>query len=150
GFPFLTQLAFGSLDEVQVGIEGYEAPTGQGVETIHIDDLRADMKGVEFAGGFGSATAASATGTATVAYDELLRAAKSSPTQVAPGVVAKVIELADGGNGKIKVTVEGSALGTRLEEPVSVLSSVTVVDGDTVRVTADAPPTFPGSKVAES
>ncbi|WP_431986593.1 LmeA family phospholipid-binding protein [Streptomyces griseoflavus] len=150
GFPFLTQVAGGTLDEVRVGIEGYEAGTGDGGEKIRIGDLRADMKGVDFSSDFSSAVADSATGTATVAYDELLKKAKSESTQVAPGVTAEVVGLSDGGNGKIKVAVEATVLGTKLPEPVSVLSSVTVVDGNTVRVKADALPEFGGVALAES
>ncbi|MGY3202595.1 LmeA family phospholipid-binding protein [Streptomyces sp. TE5632] len=150
GFPFLTQVAGGTLDEVQIGIEGYEAATGDGAKNIRIADLRADMEGVEFSSDFSSATAAAATGSATVAYDELLKTAKSEPTQVAPGVTAGVVGLSDGGNGKIKVTVEATVLGTKLPEPVSVLSSVTVVDGDTVRVQADGLPKFGGVEIAET
>jgi hypothetical protein len=150
GFPFLTQLAGGTLDEVRVGIRDYEAGTGDGTGKIRIDDLRADMKGVDFSSDFSSAVADSATGTATVAYDELLKTAESEPTQVAPGVKAKIVGLSDGGNGKIKVAVEiETALG-KLPEPVSVLSSVKVVDGDTVRVQADALPEFGGIELAES
>ncbi len=150
GFPFLTQLAGGTLDEVRVGIRDYEAGTGDGTGKIRIDDLRADMKGVDFSSDFSSAVADSATGTATVAYDELLKTAESEPTQVAPGVKAKIVGLSDGGNGKIKVAVEiETALG-KLPEPVSVLSSVKVVDGDTVRVQADALPEFGGVELAES
>ncbi|GAA2548966.1 MULTISPECIES: LmeA family phospholipid-binding protein [Streptomyces] len=150
GFPFLTQAAGGSLDEVQVGIEGYEAATGDGSRRIRIADLRADMKGVEFSGDYSSAVADRATGTATVAYDELLKAARSDATQVGPGVTAEVVGLSDGGNGKIKVEVETTVLGAELPEPVSVLSSVTVVDGDTVRVQADALPSFGGVEIVES
>lgn len=150
GFPFLTQVAGGTLDEVQIGIEGYEAATGDGAKSIRIADLRADMTGVEFSSDFSSATAAAATGSATVAYGELLKAATSDSTQVAPGVTAAVVGLSDGGNGKIKVTVEATVLGTKLPEPVSVLSSVTVVDGNTVRVRADGLPKFGGVTLAET
>ncbi|MBR8642394.1 DUF2993 domain-containing protein [Streptomyces tuirus] len=150
GFPFLTQVAGGSLDDIEVGIKDYEAAAGDGSQKIRIDDLRADMKGVEFSGDYSSATASTATGTATIAYDELLKTAKSEPTQVAPGVTANVVGLSDGGNGKIKVTVEATVLGTKLPEPVSVLSSVTVVDGDTVRVKADGLPKFAGVDLAEN
>jgi hypothetical protein len=150
GFPFLTQVAGGSLDDIEVGIENYEAAAGKGEQKIRIDDLRADMKGVEFSGDYSSATATSATGTATIAYDELLKTAKSEPTQVAPGVTANVVGLSDGGNGKIKVTVEATVLGTKLPEPVSVLSTVTVVDGGAVRVKADGLPKFAGVALAEN
>ncbi|WMD09630.1 DUF2993 domain-containing protein [Streptomyces sp. FXY-T5] len=148
GFPFLTQVAGGSLDDIEVGIKDYEAAAGNG-QKIRIDDLRADMKGVEFSGDYSSATASTATGTATIAYDELLKTAKSEPTQVAPGVTANVIGLSDGGNGKIKVTVEATVLGTKLPEPVSVLSSVKV-DNGTVRVHADGLPKFGGVDIAEN
>ncbi|MGW4150005.1 LmeA family phospholipid-binding protein [Streptomyces albogriseolus] len=150
GFPFLTQVLGGSFDEVRVGISDYEAGAGEGGRTLRIADLRADLRGVEFAGDFGSAVADSATGTATIAYDELLRAAEAEPTQVAPGITAEVVALSDGGNGKIKVALETTVLGTRLPEPVSVLSSVTVVDGNTVRVRADALPVLGGVETAES
>ncbi|MCD9880297.1 LmeA family phospholipid-binding protein [Streptomyces guryensis] len=142
GFPFLTQAASGELDDVQIGIKDYEADTGTGTGTsgtsgpksIRIDDLKADMKGVRFSGDYSSATAATATGTATIAYDELLKAAKSEPTQLFPGIKAQVVGLSDGGNGKIKVDVKVTAAGATQTYPV--LSSVTV-DGDTVKVHAD-------------
>ncbi|MFF7487718.1 DUF2993 domain-containing protein [Streptomyces luteogriseus] len=149
GFPFLTQVAGGSLDDIEVGIKDYEAATGDGGQKIRIDDLQADMKDVAFSGDYSSATASTATGTATIAYDELLKTAKSEPTQVAPGVTANVIGLSDGGNGKIKVTVEATVLGTRLPEPVAVLSSVKV-DNGTVRVHADGLPKFGGVDIAEN
>jgi hypothetical protein len=149
GFPFLTQVLSGELDDVEVGIKNYEAATGNGSEKIRIDDLNADMKGVRFSGDYSSATATSATGSALITYDELLKTAKADVTQVAPGVTARVIGLSDGGNGKIKVAVEATVLGTKLPQPVYVLSSVTA-QGDTVRVHADALPKFGGVELAES
>ena len=149
GFPFLTQVVGGSLDDVEVGIKDYEATTGTNGQTIRIDDLKADMKGVEFSGDYSSATATSASGTATIAYAELLKTAKSESTEVAPGVTARVIGLSDGGNGKIKVTVEATVLGTKLPQPLSVLSTVTA-EGDVVRVHADSLPSFGGVQAAEN
>ncbi|MFJ9726410.1 DUF2993 domain-containing protein [Streptomyces sp. NPDC101209] len=142
GFPFLTQVASGELDDVRIGIKDYEADTGAGTagnsagvpKTIRIDDLKADMKGVSFSGDYSSATATSATGTATVAYDELLKAAKSQPTQIFPGIKAQVVDLSDGGNGKIKVNIKISTPAGSRTYPV--LSSVTV-RGDSVQVHAD-------------
>ncbi|MGW4731370.1 LmeA family phospholipid-binding protein [Streptomyces shenzhenensis] len=148
GFPFLTQLVGGSLDDVEVGIKDYQAATGTDGRSIRIDDLNAHMKGVEFAGDFSSATAATADGTATIAYDELLKTAKSDTTQVAPGVTARVVGLSDGGNGKIKVSVEATVLGAKLPNPVSVLSTVTV-KGDAVQVHADSLPKLGGVNLAE-
>ncbi|MEV8435540.1 DUF2993 domain-containing protein [Streptomyces sp. HUAS 31] len=149
GFPFLTQVASGSLDDVELGMEGFEATAGAEGKSIRIDDLKANMKGVEFSGDYSSATAATATGTASVSYAELLKTAKSEPTQVAPGVTASVVGLSDGGNGKIKVAVEATVLGAKLPNPVYVLSSVTA-QGDTVRVKADTLPSFGGTQIAES
>ncbi|TLS43041.1 DUF2993 domain-containing protein [Streptomyces montanus] len=155
GFPFLTQVVGGELDEVEVGIKNYEASTagaaGSGTGTaagkIRIDDLTAQMRGVAFSGNYSSATAASASGTATISYDELLKAAKSEPVQLARGVTAEVVGLSDGGNGKIKVEVEATVLGTKLPEPVSVLSTVSV-EGDTVKAHADGLPNL-GVQLAE-
>ncbi len=84
GFPFLTQVAGGELDDIEVGIRNYEAPSGDGGEKIRIDDLNADMKGVRFTGDYSSATAATATGTALISYEELLRTAKAEPTRWRP------------------------------------------------------------------
>ncbi|MEW2397857.1 DUF2993 domain-containing protein [Streptomyces sp. NPDC046862] len=148
GFPFLTQVASGELDDVEVGINDYEAATGTGGEKIRISDMKADMRGVVFSGDYSSATARTATGTATIAYADLLKAAKSQPTDVSPGVSAKVVGLSSGGNGKIKVEVEATVLGNKLPKPVSVLSTVSV-KGDTVQVRADSLPNM-GIDVAEN
>jgi hypothetical protein len=146
GFPFLTQVVGGELDDVEVGIQNYEAVGTEG-RKIRIDDLKANMKGVEFSGDYSSATATTATGTASITYAELLKAAKSEPTQVFPGVTAEVVGLSDGGNGKIKVDVKVTALGATQSYPL--LSSVTV-KGDTVRVHADSLPSFGGVEAAEN
>ncbi|WP_338897474.1 DUF2993 domain-containing protein [Streptomyces sp. TG1A-60] len=148
GFPFLTQVAGGELDDVEVGIDDYEASTGQAGESIRIADLRASMRGVAFSGDYSSATATSATGTATIGYDELLKAAKSETTDVGLGFTARVVGLSDGGNGKIKVAVEidPPALSP---QTVSVLSTVSV-KGDTVEVEADSLPPLGGADVAEN
>ncbi|GAA3228895.1 DUF2993 domain-containing protein [Streptomyces sp. XM83C] len=147
GFPFLTQVMGGELDDVEIGIKDYLAPTGDGARTIRIDDIEAHMKGVEFSGDYSSATAKTATGTATIGYDELLKAAKNEPTRVMPGVTAKVVGLSDGGNGKVRMKVDVTVRGTSLSRTVSVLSSVTV-QGDTVRVHADSLPDV-GIQIAE-
>lgn len=137
GFPFLTQVAGGELDDVEVGIKNYDARSGS--DAIRIADLTAHMKGVKFSGDYSSATAASATGTAHVSYDELLKASKSEPVELPLGATGKVIGLSDGGNGKIKVEVEVSKGGAKLPKPVHVLSSVRV-EGDTIKVHADEIP----------
>ncbi|MET8955373.1 LmeA family phospholipid-binding protein [Streptomyces sp. NPDC004393] len=149
GFPFLTQVAGGELDDVEVGIKDYEAPTGNDGQKVRIDDLHADMKGVRFSGNYSSATASDATGTALISYAELLRTAKSEPTDVGLGVTARVIGLSDGGNGKIKVTLTFTAPGIKSTQPVSVLSSVTV-RGNNVQVHADGLPQLEGVSLGEN
>jgi hypothetical protein len=146
GFPFLTQVAGGELDDVEVGMKDYDADTGTSGGSIRIDDLNAAMKGVAFSGDYSSATASTADGTASIAYDQLLKAAKSEETQLPLGVTAKVVGLSDGGDGKIKVDFEVSAL----KEPVSVLGTVSAVDGDTVRVRADSIPSLGNFTLADS
>ncbi|MEV0977040.1 DUF2993 domain-containing protein [Streptomyces sp. NPDC049915] len=148
GFPFLTQVAGGELDDVEVGIDSYQAATGKAGQTIRIEDLKAHMKGVSFSGDFSSATAARATGTATIPYAELMKTAKSEPTEVAPGVTARVVGLSDGGNGKIKVAVEGRIPAFGIERTVSVLSSVAVVKGR-IEVRADSLPKLAAAAIAD-
>ncbi|GHH87923.1 hypothetical protein GCM10018793_65600 [Streptomyces sulfonofaciens] len=153
GFPFLTQVVGGQLDDVEIKIKEYEASaggaTGGGAGTLRIQDLDARMQGVRFSNGYTSATADSATGTAHVSYAELLRAAQVEPVEVAPGATAKVIRLSDGGNGKMKVTVEATVLGRKLPDPITVTSSMRV-EGDVVKVHADNLPSFGGVPTPES
>ncbi|MET7287703.1 DUF2993 domain-containing protein [Streptomyces sp. NPDC005573] len=149
GFPFLTQVAGGSLDDVEVGIKDYEADTGSQGRTVRIDDLTADMKDVRFSGDYSSATAASATGSATIAYDQLLKAAKPEPTAMGPGVTARVVGLAYGGGDKIKVALEVSVPALDVKQTVRMLSSVTVKDGR-IQVHADSIPALGRVDIAEN
>lgn len=155
GFPFLTQVASRELDDVRVTIGDYEASTdgaggaAKGSAKVHLRHLTARMQGVRFSGGFGSATADSATGSALVSYPELLKAARVQPVDVAPGVSARVVRLSDGGHGKVKVTVAATVLGRELKEPVTVLSTLRVED-DVVEVHADDLPKFGGVPIPES
>jgi hypothetical protein len=148
GFPFLTQVVGGELDEVEVGIKNYEADTSgttgsadngtsAGPDKIRIDDLTAQMRGVAFSGDYSSAKAATATGSATISYAELLKAAKAEPVAVATGVTAQVVGLSDGGNGKIKVEVEATVLGTKLPEPDSLPNLGVQLAEDKVRLITD-------------
>ncbi|AJE84445.1 MULTISPECIES: DUF2993 domain-containing protein [Streptomyces] len=160
GFPFLTQAAGGTLDEVEVRMDDYrartETPAGsqdgqdstrEGADSVLIERLDAKLHDVEFSGDYSSATAKRADGTATISYAELLKAAQVEPMELAPGVTAKVTGLSDGGNGRIKVEVKATVLGRALPDPVYVMSSARV-DDDIVKVHADALPKIP-VKVAE-
>ncbi|MEV0316839.1 DUF2993 domain-containing protein [Streptomyces sp. NPDC050658] len=137
GFPFLTQVVGGTLDDVEIGIKDYDATSGS--DKIRIADLNARMQGVEFSGDYSSATAEKATGTARISYDELLKEAQGEPVELPLGATGKVVGLSDGGDGKIQVEVEVSKGGIKLPKPVHVLSSVRVED-DTIKVHADEIP----------
>ncbi|MGW4447162.1 LmeA family phospholipid-binding protein [Streptomyces sp. NPDC004100] len=148
GFPFLTQVAGGTLDEVDLGIASYPAPTGTDGGTIRVDDLKADLKDVKFSGDYSSATAASGTGSATIAYDQLMKAAKTEPTELAPGVTAQITGLGNGGDGKIKVAVKVGIPALGINPTISVLSSVDVKGGK-VSLHADALPAIAGANLAD-
>ncbi|MCX3059113.1 LmeA family phospholipid-binding protein [Streptomyces beihaiensis] len=146
GFPFLTQAAGGTLDDVEIGIQEYDAKADG--NSVHITDLRAEMRDVKFDSSYSSATAGSATGTAHVSYDELLKAvAQQKPAPVAPGITAKITGLAYGGPGKVKVTV---TLRTPLGSVTpTVLSTVKVVGGK-VSAHADSLPKVHALDLAEN
>ncbi|MFB6816451.1 DUF2993 domain-containing protein [Streptomyces sp. NPDC056347] len=124
GFPFLTQAVDGRFDEVDVRITGIE--TAADGRRLRISTIEAALHDVQLDDGYTAATATRATGTAVVSYEDLTKAASD-------GVVVEY-----GGNGKVKVTGTVDILGSPLSR--SVLSSVTLVGGDTVRVRADKVP----------
>ncbi|MGW7201170.1 LmeA family phospholipid-binding protein [Streptomyces chryseus] len=127
GFPFLTQVASKHLDQVDVGVEGVEA-SAQG-RTVRISELTAALHDVRVTGsfsGFSDATADRATGTARISYEDLSAASESD------------FPVSYGGDGKVKVTGSVELLGRKITR--SVLSSVSVVDGSTIRVRADEVP----------
>ncbi|MFF1464555.1 DUF2993 domain-containing protein [Streptomyces sp. NPDC058330] len=126
GFPFLTQVAGSELDRVDVTVKDIQASAAG--RAIRISEIRARLHQVKLGPGYTSATAARATGTAVVSYADLTAAADDGVT------------VAYGGEGKVKVTgtVQVPLLGKQLSR--SVLSSVTLVRGDTVKVRADEVP----------
>ncbi|MBT2488852.1 DUF2993 domain-containing protein [Streptomyces sp. ISL-96] len=127
GFPFLTQVAAKHLDQVDVTVEGVEA-SAEG-RKVRISEMTAELHDVRVrgtVGGFSDATAELATGKARISYEDLTKASESG------------FPVAYGGNGKVKVTGSVQLLGREITR--SVLSSVTVVDGDTLRVRADEVP----------
>ncbi|MGW2178135.1 LmeA family phospholipid-binding protein [Streptomyces sp. NPDC001732] len=124
GFPFLTQIAENSLDEVEVEITGIE--TDANGRRLRISRMTAALHDVRLSDDYSGATAARATGTAVVSYEDLTRAASD-------GVAVEY-----GGDGKVKVTGTVDILGRPLSR--SVLSTVTLIDGHTLRVRADKVP----------
>ncbi|MFI8289576.1 DUF2993 domain-containing protein [Streptomyces sp. ms191] len=124
GFPFLTQIMDKRFDEVDVTLTGVEATAGG--KKIRIGRMTAALRDVTLNGDYTSARAGSATGTALISYDDLAAAADRD------------VVVAYGGNGKLKVTGGVRILGRTVTR--SVVSTVTLVDGDTIRVRADKVP----------
>ncbi|WP_137994337.1 LmeA family phospholipid-binding protein [Streptomyces vilmorinianum] len=124
GFPFLTQVMDKRFDEVDVTLTGVEATAGG--KKIRISEMTAALHDVTLNGDYTSARAGTATGTALISYEDLMAAADRD------------VKISYGGNGKVKVTGGFEILGRTLTR--SVLSSVTLVDGDTIRVRADKVP----------
>lgn len=126
GFPFLTQVAGSELDQVDVTVKDIRA-SAAGRE-LRIGEIRAELHQVTLGAGYTSATASRATGTAVVSYAALTEAADDGVT------------VAYGGDGKVKVTGSVRIPLLNRELTRSVLSTVTLVDGDTVKVHADEVP----------
>ncbi|WP_411071159.1 DUF2993 domain-containing protein [Streptomyces sp. cmx-4-25] len=124
GFPFLTQAAAKRFDRVDVRATGIQARAGD--RKIRIGELAVVLRDVTVNGEFVGERAGSAAGTALISYEDLTAASEHEAT------------LAYGGNGKMKVTGSVEFLGRTLTR--SVLSTVTAVNGDTIRVRADEVP----------
>ncbi|MEE1845101.1 MULTISPECIES: DUF2993 domain-containing protein [unclassified Streptomyces] len=124
GFPFLTQIAGGGVDEVDVEITGIE--TAADGRRLRISRMNAALHDVELTDGYSGATAARASGTAVISYADLTKAASDG------------VAIEYGGTNKVKVTGTVDVLGNPVSR--SVLSTVTLVDGRTLRVHADKVP----------
>ncbi|MFF7688469.1 DUF2993 domain-containing protein [Streptomyces syringium] len=135
GFPFLTQVAGSSLDEVEIKLDGVTANAGD--RSIRVTNFKAKLNDVEIDSSFSSAVAQRATGTAHISYEDLTKAAQD------PGVS---VGHANAGSNKVKVTGKVSVFGQIVER--SVVSTVAVVGKDTIRVRADRIPAtgFPGAE----
>ncbi|MET8678478.1 DUF2993 domain-containing protein [Streptomyces sp. NPDC004647] len=131
GFPFLTQVAGKQLDEVDMSLDGVTAGTGE--RTIRLTEMTAELHDVKLENNLSSATAARATGTARISYQDLSKAA-SEGVSVGYGGQDKA------GKGQVKVTgrVALPVLGKTFER--SVVSTVAIAGGDTIRLRADAIP----------
>ncbi|WP_326698950.1 DUF2993 domain-containing protein [Streptomyces sp. NBC_01754] len=126
GFPFLTQLAGSEFDRVDVTVKDIE--TSAAGRSIRISEIRARLHQVRLGSGYTVATASRATGTAVISYADLTAAAEAGVT------------VSYGGDDRVKVTgsIQIPLLGNQLSR--GVLSTVTLVGGDTVKVHADEVP----------
>ncbi|MEK9522252.1 DUF2993 domain-containing protein [Streptomyces sp. adm13(2018)] len=124
GFPFLTQVADKHFDEVDVKATGVQAQAGS--KLVRVGELTVALRDVTVTGDWAGAKAGSASGTALISYADLTAASDREAV------------VAYGGNGKVKVTGGVKVMGRTLTR--TVLSTVTVVNGDTIRVRADKVP----------
>ncbi|MEU7135420.1 DUF2993 domain-containing protein [Streptomyces sp. NPDC046261] len=130
GFPFLTQVAASELEQVDVKLDGITA--GAGDRSVKVSGFDAQLHDVRIDSSFSSAVAGRATGTAHLSYEELTKAAGDPGVSVAYGGQ-------DGaGRSQVKVTGKVTVMGQPVER--SVVSTVSVVDGHTIRVRADEVP----------
>ncbi|MER8236409.1 DUF2993 domain-containing protein [Streptomyces sp. NPDC094049] len=124
GFPFLTQVADKRFDEIDVKVSGVRTTAGD--RHLRIGELTVSLRDVTVTGDWSGAKAGSADGTALVSYADLTAASERQAT------------VAYGGDGKVKVTGGVEVMGRTLTR--TVVSTVTVVNGDTIRVRADEVP----------
>lgn len=135
GFPFLTQVAFKELDEVDAKLTG--VTTNDGDRDLRVTEFEIKARDIRISDNFSSGRAQTAEGTAYVTYKDLSRAADREVTIGYGGPAQE-------GEAKVKVTgtIEVPILGREVER--STTSTVSVEGGDTVRLHADS---IPGSDV---
>ncbi|WP_030660497.1 DUF2993 domain-containing protein [Streptomyces rimosus] len=129
GFPFLTQVANRSLDEVDARIDGLNA-TAEG-HTLRIQQLSAQFHDVKLTSDYTSIeSAASATGEARISYADLTTAS------------GKNVKVSYGGekNGKSQVKISPNLPNLPMLNALEVTGTVSVTGGDTVRLRADKLP----------
>jgi hypothetical protein len=131
GFPFLTQVAEKQLDEVDVDLKGITASAAG--RSIRLSEVSAQLHDVTLKNNFSPDTADSATGTAHLSYEDLSKAAGSG------------IKIAYGGHdaagkGQVKVTARISIPLVDETFKGSVVSTVSVLNGDTIRLRAESIP----------
>ncbi|MFE3326656.1 DUF2993 domain-containing protein [Streptomyces sp. NPDC059176] len=124
GFPFLTQVAGKELERVDVNV--HDISTSANGHKLVISEMSAALHDVRLEDNYSRATAATATGTVHITYPDLTKASGED------------VVLTYGDKGKIKVTGTVSILGRPLSR--SVVSTVSLVNGDTIRVRADEVP----------
>ncbi|WP_329456586.1 LmeA family phospholipid-binding protein [Streptomyces sp. NBC_01497] len=100
GFPFLTQVAGKSLDEVDVGL-GHLTATANG-HAVQVTQVKAVLKNVRIDSSFSSATAGTAEGSARISYADLATAVPkgatvsyAGPERAAKGQVKVVAKATD-------------------------------------------------------
>ncbi|MEV7426937.1 MULTISPECIES: LmeA family phospholipid-binding protein [unclassified Streptomyces] len=147
GFPFLTQVLNSSLDEIEIGLGGVNA-TVDG-RTIQVTEVKAVLKDVRVDSSFSSATAGQADGSARISYADLQQSAPKGVSvgyagadRAAKSQVKLSGSLADVAEGA-GVTIPAPFKSLLDGEKLSVYSTVSLVNGHTVRLKAATLPTLP-------
>ncbi|MFF5566250.1 DUF2993 domain-containing protein [Streptomyces sp. NPDC012623] len=147
GFPFLTQVLGSSLEEIEIGLGGVNA-TVEG-RTVQVTEVKAVLKDVVIDSSFSSATAGRADGSARISYADLQQSAPEGVSVTYAGAERAAkgqVKL----SGSLADVTEGA--GVSVPEPVkslldgkelSVYSTVSLVNGDTVRLKSESLPTLP-------
>lgn len=129
GFPFLTQIASKELESVDARLTGVTRETGEG--TLRVSEFTLSARNITLLDNFSRAIAGDASGTAHVTYEDLTEVAEE-------GVRVEYGGETDGDEAKVKVSAGVELLGQPVER--STVSTVTVEDGDTIRLRADSVP----------
>ncbi|WP_431780920.1 LmeA family phospholipid-binding protein [Streptomyces chumphonensis] len=131
GFPFLTQIAGRDLESVDITISGMTTNSGERTLEVRKFDVRA--RDIALNSSYSGGVAQEATGTAYLTYEDLSAAADEGVSLAYGGA-------AEGGASKVEVT--GSVYVPLLDRTIerSTTSTISVENGDTIRLRADEVP----------
>jgi len=132
GFPFLTQLAGGKLDDVKIHTNGMVV-RGISGDQVTLQNFDADLKGVKLENNYSTAVADTATGTALVSYADLSDAIQSHPVIGYAGngrvTVADTADIPGLGEKKFTATAKIVPSGNGTGIGLSDISDVTGLSG---------------------
>jgi len=126
GFPFLTQIALGKLNDVKISSSDMGASVGS--QTLTLDTFQAELHGVKFSNGFTEAVADTGDGNAFVTYASVNKAVPAGMTVTYGGTSS---------DGKALVKLSGSYDNA----DYTVTSELSVTDGQTISLHAVNLPT---------
>ncbi|MDT0442032.1 LmeA family phospholipid-binding protein [Streptomyces johnsoniae] len=130
GFPFLTQVAGGSLDRVDLGLDEYTAQVDD--QELVVSQLDVRLNDVELTDGYSSAVAGRAEGEGLIDYEELTRAYGELLAISGNGFG---VEFGYAEEGRLLLTLQATVLGQSLD--VGEVPGEIVLDGDTIRLEVD-------------
>jgi hypothetical protein len=132
GFPFLTQLAGGKLDDVKIHTNGMVV-RGISGDQVTLQNFDADLKGVKLENNYSTAVADTATGTALVSYTDLSDAIQSHPVIGYAGngrvTVADTADIPGLGQKKFTATAKIVPSGNGTGIGLSDISGITGLSG---------------------